>query len=71
MARWVAKEQWHSEQKMNELNDGSLFLEIPYHHDIELIMDILRYGENITVLSPESLRNKVKSTIQQMLSNYN
>jgi len=70
VASWVAKEQWHSHQKLSELKDGSLFLEVPYNNDIELIMDILRYGENITVLSPESLKNKVKSTLKIMLENY-
>jgi len=67
---WVIKEQWHSKQNITELNDGSLFLEIPYNNDIELIMDILRYGENITVLSPKSLKQRIKSILQKMINNY-
>ena len=67
---WVAKEQWHSNQKISFLRDGSLFLEIPYNKDMELIMDILRYGENITVLSPDSLKNKIQSIVKNMISNY-
>lgn len=67
---WVAKEQWHSNQKISFLRDGSLFLEIPYNKDMELIMDILRYGENMTVLSPDSLKNKVTSIVRNMLNNY-
>ncbi|MFK8013423.1 MAG: helix-turn-helix transcriptional regulator [Marinicellaceae bacterium] len=70
VASWVVTEQWHSNQNITELNDGSLFLEVPYNNDIELIMDILRYGENITVLSPESLRARVKSTVESMIANY-
>ncbi|HOP21335.1 MAG TPA: YafY family protein [Gammaproteobacteria bacterium] len=70
VAGWVAKEQWHSKQNLMELKDGSLFLEVPYNNDTELVMDILRYGENITVLSPDSLREKVKLTIEQMQKNY-
>jgi predicted DNA-binding transcriptional regulator YafY len=70
MSQWVAKEQWHSKQKISFLNDGSIFLEIPYHQDLELIMDILRYGENIVVLSPDSLKEKVKSILEKTLSNY-
>ena len=70
MSKWVAKEQWHSEQKLSYLNDGSLFLEIPYNNDTELVMDILRYGENITVLSPDSLQEKIKIVIQKMNLNY-
>jgi len=70
VASWVATEQWHSNQNITELKDGSLFLEVPYNNDIELIMDILRYGENITVLSPDSLRERVKATIEAMMDNY-
>jgi predicted DNA-binding transcriptional regulator YafY len=70
ISQWVAKEQWHSEQKLSHLRDGSLFLEVPYNNDTELVMDILRYGENITVLSPESLKNKVVEVIKKMRGNY-
>lgn len=70
VAQWVIKENWHSKQKINHLNDGSLFLEIPYHNDIELIMDILRYGKNIIVLSPDELKDKVQKTLSDSLKNY-
>ncbi len=70
VASWVAKEQWHSRQNISFLQDGSLFLEVPYNNDIELIMDILRYGENITVLSPDSLKDKIKKVLLQMQANY-
>ncbi len=70
VASWVVKEQWHSKQSITELNDGSLFLEVPYDNDIELIMDIMRYGENITVLSPDTLKGRIKIILNKMLDNY-
>ena len=70
VACWVEKEQWHSKQNISTLQDGSLFLEVPYNNDIELIMDILRYGENITVLSPDTLKLRVKEILNKMLENY-
>ncbi len=70
VSKWVAKEQWHSDQKMSFLNDGSIFLEVPFNNDTELVMDILRYGENITVLSPDNLKTKIKSVIANMQKNY-
>jgi len=70
IASWVATEQWHSKQNITQLSDGSLFLEVPYNNDIELIMDILRYGENITVLSPDSLKDRVINVIRKMSENY-
>ena len=51
-ARWVASEQWHPEQLRRFEKDGSYVLEFPYSNDSELVMDILRYGENVEVVSP-------------------
>ena len=57
-ARWVTREQWHPKQKGYE-KDGAYILEIPYSDDTELILDILRYGPDVKVLAPNSLRDKV------------
>jgi predicted DNA-binding transcriptional regulator YafY len=40
-ARWVATEQWHSEQQWRLLDDGRYELKVPYSHATELMMDIL------------------------------
>jgi predicted DNA-binding transcriptional regulator YafY len=50
--------------------DGSYTLEVPYGEDWELIQDILRQGEDVQVLGPVSLKNKVKETVQKMLQLY-
>ena len=59
-ARWVASEHWHSKQKGKMLDDGSYELSLPYSNNLELIMDILKYGSDCEVLGPEALREKVK-----------
>ena len=57
-ARWVADERWHPEQKGRY--DGSHYLlEIPYSDDRELVLDILKHGPEVEVLSPKSLRQRV------------
>jgi len=58
-ARWVANEAWHSQQVGRLEPDGSYVLEVPYSQEPELVMDILRYGKDVEVLSPPSLRRKV------------
>ena len=39
-ARWVANEVWHPQQKGAFERDGSYVLEVPYHDDRELVMDV-------------------------------
>jgi predicted DNA-binding transcriptional regulator YafY len=58
-ARWVAHEVWHSKQVGRMEPDGSYVLEVPYSQEPELVMDILKYGGEVEVLSPPSLRRRV------------
>lgn len=62
-ARWVAAEQWHSEQKSQLEPDGHYLLELPYSNPTELIMDILRHGSGVEVLGPPALRDAVKQEL--------
>lgn len=64
-ARWVRDEIWHSEQVGEMAADGSYLLKVPYHHDEELIMDILRHGRHVTVLAPASLAKRVAAEAVQ------
>ena len=58
-ARWVRFESWHPQQKGQLLADGSYVLKVPYSGSPELVMDILRHAENVTVLGPLALRDRV------------
>ena len=69
-ARWVAHEQWHPRQRGSEEADGSYLLEIPYADDRELMMDILKYGPDVEVLSPSSLRARVQDLLWQAGQRY-
>jgi len=69
-ARWVAAEQWHPQQVSRFEPDGSYRLEVPYRHDNELVMDILRYGPAVEVLSPASLRRTVQQRLAEAAARY-
>ena len=69
-ARWVKREEWHPKQKTTELADGSYVLEIPYADERELIGDLLKFGSDVEVLGPASLRLGVKKIISQMGAMY-
>jgi predicted DNA-binding transcriptional regulator YafY len=58
-ARWVAAQRWHPEQRARIEKDGSYVLELPYAELPELVMEILKYGPDVEVLAPASLRDRV------------
>jgi proteasome accessory factor C len=69
-ARWVADERWHPEQNGQYLVDGRYELRIPYREDKELIMDILRHGAAVEVISPDALRRSVHEQLHRAISQY-
>jgi len=69
-ARWVSVEMWHSDQKVSFLEDGTFILEVPYSDSREIIMDILKYGADVEVISPLVLRSQVFDEIKKNLIQY-
>lgn len=63
-SRWVEGESWHSKQRATF--DGEYYVrEVPYSDDRELLQDILRYGADVEVLAPDSLRWKVIQRLRE------
>ena len=69
-ARWVSREIWHSEQEGHFDEEGRYVLTIPYSNDTELAMDVMRYGPDVEVLSPQSLRGKIRTCFEESLNRY-
>ena len=69
-ARWVAQESWHPEQQSRWLPDGYYELTLPYSQPTELVMDLLRYGPDVEVISPASLRELVRQRLRESLQIY-
>ena len=65
MSRWVSEEQWHPDQQGSMDSDGAWTLKIPFSDPRELIMDILRYGAEVEVLSPDTLRDSVATSASE------
>jgi predicted DNA-binding transcriptional regulator YafY len=69
-ARWVAAQEWHPKQRSHAEADGSYLLEIPYAHEQELLMEILKFGADVEVLAPASLRSRVADALRRAASRY-
>lgn len=70
MSRWVAEEQWHPNQKGSFDAGGAWHLELPFSSVRELAMDILRYGPEVRVVSPDFLREAVLDSAHKTISLY-
>jgi proteasome accessory factor C len=70
MSRWIAEEQWHPDQKGSYDEQGAWTLELPFSSARELVMDILRYGSEVEVLSPDFLRDAVAESARQAAKIY-
>lgn len=70
-SRWVSDEVWHPDQQ-GEWVDGPTGkqwrLSFPYSDLREVLMDVLKHGDHVQVLAPESLRNAVHSACHRILS---
>jgi proteasome accessory factor C len=69
-ARWVADEKWHPQQEAQWLPDGRYELRIPYQNSRELVMDIMRHGPNVEVVTPDELRSEVKEQARRTFEQY-
>lgn len=69
-ARWVSAQRWHPEERHRVESDGSYILEVPYADDRELVMEILKYGPEVEVLSPLSLRKRVADLHKEAARRY-
>lgn len=69
-AEWVRHESWHPEQKGVLHPDGRYSLSVPYSDERELIGDILRFGADVQVIAPASLRKQVQEQVERMRDVY-
>ena len=63
-AIWVRAEIWHDQQQGRDLADGGYELKVPYAKSAELVMDVLRHGENVEVVAPKTLREELSGRLR-------
>lgn len=69
-ARWVADEVWHPEQQEQWLDSGKYELVVPYNDVTELSAEILRFGEDVEVIAPTTLRQLIIQRLTLALAQY-
>ena len=69
-AQWASREEWHPEQVGRWCEDGSFELSLPYVDANELVMDILRQGDQVQALEPAELVEEVRRRLQRAAALY-
>ena len=69
-AQWVSKEEWHPEQQTHWLKGGGYELAVPYTEETEILMDILRHGDQVRVLAPPALVAAVRARLAAAAARY-
>ncbi len=66
-ARWIRDQIWHPDQKIEEEPGGGIVLAFPVADFREVQMEILKYGADVEVLEPDSLRKNIADEIRKMV----
>jgi predicted DNA-binding transcriptional regulator YafY len=69
-AQWASREEWHAEQQGRWLEDGSYEMRLPYVDATELLMDLLRQGDQVRVLEPPALVLAMQQRLASALALY-
>jgi predicted DNA-binding transcriptional regulator YafY len=69
-AQWVSREEWHPAQKSAWLDDATYQLEVPFVSEIELLMDVLRHGDQVSVVAPSSLVTSIALRLESASQHY-
>jgi predicted DNA-binding transcriptional regulator YafY len=70
VACYIKERTWHDNQKIEELDDGSLMLRFTTGQLMSVLFWVLRWAGNVKVLSPPKLVDLVKESLEEALRQY-
>lgn len=66
-AAWVKDREWHRSQQLENLRDGRVRMRLRVADTRELLGWILSFGAGVEVISPHSLRKKIREEAKKIL----
>jgi len=67
---YIISQPLHPSQRIVAQTENGLEISLELYITQELIMSILSFGKQVTVLQPASLAKQIQSTIKEMAANY-
>jgi len=68
--KYIQSLKLHHSQETIINNEDELQIKLKLFITHDFIMELLSYGETVTVIKPESLKNEIKALLQNALNNY-
>lgn len=69
-ARYVKQKPLHHSQKILKETDNELTISLFLQNNFDFRMELLSYGDAVTVIKPESLKNQLIETYKKAIENY-
>jgi predicted DNA-binding transcriptional regulator YafY len=69
-ARWAREKPFHPRQRVRELADGGVILDIDRGWDDEMIPQLLGLGDMVEVLEPEDVRDRIVDEARKIVDRY-
>ena len=69
-APYVLTKPFHASQNLIEQNEHGIIVEFEVQHNYELEKEILGFGDGITVIAPEQLKDSIKLRLDNAIKNY-
>jgi predicted DNA-binding transcriptional regulator YafY len=67
-APWIVDEEWHPSQRLTRLPDGGVELRVTIQVTPEFQRWVLKFGREVTVHAPQSLRDWLRAEAQALLA---
>lgn len=69
-SKWIKDQIWHRDQEVTVLKDGALEISFPVSDFSEITREILKHGDAVVVIKPESLRELIKAEAKKIVKIY-
>lgn len=66
----VSQEKWHSKQIGEWKDETSFLLKVPIGNSTEIVMDVLRWGNETEIIAPEKLRKEITEILLNINNKY-
>ena len=68
---YILTQELHESQEIISIKEDELIISLKVGITVELIMAIMSFGDNVKVISPESLKETIKQKLKKTLEQYN
>jgi len=70
MSNYILEREWHKNQTLKQNEDGSVLLKFTSNQKQQVLSWVMSFGDAVTVISPESLKNDIISNAKKLIGKY-